>query len=232
MNLIINICIILLSFTVIMIFAKKGASSYKEVKKQISEESDFYTEMILGLESAGQNVCRPNLLKRETRVAIWELYNNLRVQPRKENKGIVLHRKMLDKRKSLYKHLEEARVNLELLPFLGIIGTLMGFAVPYLFRLTTVAHFSFQVSGLGFFLAASSTICALLALIYLKKTYEADILAQFDYYECQQQSLEKIMIQGDGFRILEAWLHTWSESSLVNDEENGSKNRVGQDIST
>lgn len=169
MNLLLNIIIICISVIVILIFARKGANSYNQVLLQISWENELCTEIILGLESAGRNVCNPLSLKREIRTAIWELYNNLRVQPGNENKTIVFQRKMLEKKQVLYQNLEQGKVNLEILPFLGIIGTLSGFAVPYLLNVAKSTKFTFNVTGLGFFLAASSTICALLALIYLKK---------------------------------------------------------------
>lgn len=221
MDLTINLVILFLSFITVFFFARKGSVSYAKAREQITQEIDFYTELLLGMESAGQNVCRPSQLSRATRVQVWELYNNLRVQPRKENKGIVLHRKMLDKKQSLYQHAEEARVNVEILPFLGILGTLLGFAVPYLLNVASGSKFAFQVTGIGFFLAAASTIWAVLALTYLKKRYEAHVMAKFDYYEAQQKALEKIMVEGDGFRILEEWLHTWPESK---DEEPTKKN--------
>jgi uncharacterized membrane protein len=225
MDLTINLVILFFSFITVFFFARQGAISYLKARENITLEIDFYTELLLGMESAGQNVCRPGQLTRSTRVQVWELYNNLRVQPSKENKGIVLHRKMLDKKQLLYQHSEEARVNVEILPFLGILGTLLGFAVPYLLNVSAGSKFVFQVTGIGFFLAASSTIWAVVALTYLKKRYEADVLSKFDYYEAQQKALEKIMISGDGFRILEDWLHTWPEAKDEKDNDEDSANK-------
>ena len=212
MNLILNLIILSFSFFVILLFARKGASHYTKALEQIKKENEFFTEMILGLESAGQNVCGPNLIKREIRIAIWELYNNLRVQPDRGNKNIVLHRKLLEKKLTIYSHLEEGKVNLEILPFLGILGTLMGFAVPYLADVAKATKLTFNVSGVAFFLAASTTIFALLGLIYLKKKYEAQTLSQFDYFRSQEESLEKIMVECDGYKILETWLRKWPDT--------------------
>lgn len=215
MDLILNIAMLAISIVVVFIFARKSAVCFLRVKEQIELENDFYTELILGLESVGQNVCRPQLLKRETRISIWELYNNIRVQPRKENKTIVLQRKILEKKQTLFRNLEEAKVNLEILPFLGILATLLAFAIPYLMKIAQGTSVIFDVTGVGFFFAGN--IMALLALTYLKKKYEADIMAQFDYYECQQKSMEKIMVEQDGFHLLEVWLHTWPEQFSGND---------------
>ncbi len=209
LNFILNLLNLAVSFGVIGIFVLKGASHYKSAIQKILQENEFYTELILGLESTGKNLSSPNLYKREVRVAIWELYNNLRVQPNKDHKIITLHRKMLDKRQELYHDLEQGKVTLEILPFIGILGTLLGFAVPYLIEQNKASQLSLNLTGMGFFLAATSTIGALLALIYLKKNYESRVLAEFDYFESQEKALEKIMAEYDGFKILEEWLKKW-----------------------
>lgn len=209
LNFILNILNLVLSFLIIGAFALKGVSHFNRALQKILQENMFYTEIILGMESTGKNLSSPNLFKREVRIAIWELYNNLRVQPNKDHKIITLHRKMLDKRQELYHDLEQGKVTLEILPFLGILGTLLGFAVPYLMQQNQANQLSLNLTGMGFFLAATSTIAALLALIYLKKNYEAKVLAEFDYFESQEKALEKIMLEYDGFRILEEWLKKW-----------------------
>ena len=214
MSIAINLSILMIFILVIFFFAYKGASYYRKVDEQISRENEFYTELILGLESAGRNVCSPNTVKRETRVTIWELYNNLRVQPDQQSKIVALHRKELQKKQKLFFNLEQARVNLEILPFCGIIGTLFGFAVPYVFHAAKLEKSTLDASGFGFFLAASSTICALFCLIYLKKKHEAKILASFDYFNSQEQVLEKIMVECDGFRIFESWMHKWPADAI------------------
>ena len=206
LNIILNIIIIVTSFSVTIFFARKGAQSYIEAIEQISHENEFYTEIILGLETLGKNICEPRKVSRKIRIAIWELYNNLKVQPLKDNKIITLQRKMLNKRQSLYHNMEQGKVVLEILPFIGIIGTLLGFAVPYFINQIISSKLTFNITGFGFFLAASSTIFALLCLIYLKKRYEAKILSAFDYFESQEKALEKIMVECDGFRLLEKWL--------------------------
>lgn len=216
MNLLLNIFVVVLSFLTIGLFHQRGVVCFNRVREQIKKENDFYTELMLGLESVGQNVCSPKLMGRETRIAVWELYNNLRVQPSKENKSIVLQRKMLEKKQELYYNLEEAKINLEVLPFLGIIGTLLGFAAPHIFNLSGSGKVNFDLTGVGFFLAISSTICALLTLIYLKKTYEAHTMADFDYYLQQQKSIEKIMIEYDGFKYLGEWLEIYPDAMEEN----------------
>lgn len=214
LNLILNIFTIAFSFLGVFYFAKRGVESYRKVREKILHENEFYTELILGLESAGRSVSRTSVLKRETRVAVWELFTLLRIQPGKENKSVVLHRKILESKQVLYRDLEEAKVYLEILPFVGIIGTLLGFMVPYFANIVLSAEQIFQVTGAGFSLAASSTMLALFALIHLKQKYEADVLAKFDHYECQVQSLEKILVDGGGFVIMEKWLHTWPEDEI------------------
>lgn len=224
-NLILNLSILLFSFFTIGIFALKGAISYRKVKEKITQENDFYTEIILGLESGGTTTSRPSLLKRETRIALWELYNNLRVHLGKETKSVVLHRKMLETKQILYKYLEDARVNVEILPYLGILGTLVGFAIPYVAMGAMDEKYSFQVTGLGFFFAAATTIVALIFLIYLKKKYESDIIGKMEYYEAQVQALEKILVNGDGFPILERWLQTWPEQEVENNSADAIKEK-------
>ena len=220
LDLTVNIGVVLVTLGVIHLFSRRSAADFTEVKKRILRETEFFTEIILGLESAGQSVCNPGLQDRSMRIAIWELYNNLRVQPSKESKSITLQRKILEKKKEIYHLLERGRVEIEILPFLGIIGTLLGFAISFVTN-----QFSFNVNGIGFFLAASSTIFALLSLIRLKKKHEAQTLAAFDYYKEQQFSLEKIMIKHDGFRLLEDWLKRWPqlldmpENSLAQTQE-------------
>ena len=224
LNLVMNVVMLLLSFISVYIFARKGASNYLLAKEQLTQELEFYTELVLGMESAGQHLSRSGLLKREIRIAIWELYNNLRVQPQKQNKSIVLHRKMLDKKQTLYRYLEEGKVNLEVLPFIGILGTLLGFTIPYLMNSFSGTKYVFHVTGAGFFLATSSTICAVIALTYLKKKYESSVLAMFDYYECQQKAVQEIMVENDGFRIFDDWLRTWSEDVVFHQPEQSTQN--------
>ena len=214
MSIAINVFILIFFILIISFFALKGAWYYRKVDKQISRENEFYTELILGLESAGRNVCSPKAIKREIRVTIWELYNNLRVQPDQQSRIVALQRKELQKKQTLFLNLEEARVNLEVLPFWGIIGTLCGFAVPYVFQVAKIEKSVLDASGFGFFLAASSTICALICLIFLKKNYEAKILARFDYFSSQERALEKIMVECDGFRIFESWMHKWPVDAI------------------
>ena len=206
MDLIVNLVVVIITLAFIRYFAKKRAKDFKEVKKRLKSESELYTEIILGVESAGQSVCNPGLQDRQMRIAIWELYNNLRVQPNKQSKSITLQRKLLEKKEEIYHLLERGRVEIETLPFMGIIGTLVGFAISFFTN-----QFSFNVNGIGFFLAASSTIFALSYLINLKKTHEAETLALFDYFNEQQNSLEKIMTSYEGFRLLEDWLKRWPQ---------------------
>lgn len=109
---------------------------------------------------------------------------------------IKFKRKNLEMQRQIIPQVEFCRTSIETLPFLGILGTVLGFLLtPDLFTE------SFAGTTSGLVLALSSTAAALFCTIFIKLFYESKILPQYVQFENALQAIESY---GDRHGGLEA----------------------------
>jgi len=101
---------------------------------------------------------------------------------------IKFKRKNLEMQKPLIAELESCRTITEALPFVGILGTVIGLIISNNLSDITLSSFTNVTEGLT--LALFSTGAALLAIIIIKLGFERSVIPQYIHFENTLQAIE------------------------------------------
>jgi biopolymer transport protein ExbB/TolQ len=165
----------------IVIFAAIIISRFRTLEKTINGHLQTTDAIIAYIEHRRE----PEL---ENKV-ILDIFNDYRAVLRdsvgESDYYIKFKRKNLELQKSVLPHMEFCRTSTETLPYIGLLGTVLGFLLtPDIIRET------FASGTGGLFLALSSTAAALFFVILIKLFFESRVVPQYLQFEEALQAIE------------------------------------------